>query len=497
MSMHPAGSSCSKCLSSAKPDNSHFVQSGTKNFSCAFECDPYFEKSALNLCLTPFFLIFQIQMHFADLMAVQNIYRFAFAAAGSLLGVDSRDVEFIALTTSRLASGTPTSIRAKMLIDRTKLSGQKVESIFSMSRINEFLPKASNPIISISFIDVNVANISSNQSTGIGNGQSVQEGNSAISRVGLGLAIGLPLGACLILAYITIEIRRRFRTKLQIESSCVLTSSQLTHQTENCQENTTITPVDPIGDEQPIERPIFVRDEIVLQFSSDIPPDVPPIDLKSEHRDVAKHSVRQINFGDLQVQEEISQGSFKSVYRAVWRGGERNRQGEERDLTVALLVLRNGGGMAGEIDVFETLGCHPHLTRLLAITTDLSGRQCLITEYASRGSLDQVIQALADQQRVVSDMVLLTACMQICDGMEVLSEHRLIHRDLAARNVLVFSFDENYRRDVLVKISDYGLTVEGNYVQFSTSSVSGGVPMRWMPPEVREVLEQRFVLLKV
>ena len=139
--------------------------------------------------------------------------------------------------------------------------------------------------------------------------------------------------------------------------------------------------------------------------------------------------------------------------------------------------------MAREIEVFETLGCHPHLTKLLAVSTNPSGCQCLITEYAALGSLDHVLHEYADRHQHISDLVLLTACMQICDGMEVLIEHQLIHRDLAARNVLVFSFHESNKRSVSVKITDYGLTVAGSYVQLSTSSVNCGVPVRWMPPE--------------
>ena len=45
--------------------------------------------------------------------------------------------------------------------------------------------------------------------------------------------------------------------------------------------------------------------------------------------------------------------------------------------------------------------------------------------------------------------------------MEALAVEGLVHRDLAARNVLVFEFKPNEPRATRVKVSDFGLAVNG------------------------------------
>ncbi len=69
--------------------------------------------------------------------------------------------------------------------------------------------------------------------------------------------------------------------------------------------------------------------------------------------------------------------------------------------------------------------------------------------------------------------------------MEAIAEHKMVHRDIAARNILVFSFDNNDRRRVQVKICDYGLTrdVAASTEYAYTKSGDGDRPLRWMSPE--------------
>ena len=474
-----AGGACSPCPTSAKPINSHFVRPTYDANNCTFECDSAFSKSASNFCLTPIKILFQVQMSYDSFLALQNIYRFAFAAAGSSLVLDAQDIEF----TQSIRRTNAISIIAKILVNSSKITAQIVEDSFAVSRINQHLPPNLDPILNIVSLDLDRLNVTANSSQIFVTGKSIQNTDIASGykinfQTILGLAIGLPLGTCLLAFCVAAGIRHKFRASRQTKSLYVLPCSQEAAVSVESDENVAITTMDNSEIQHPFSNP--------LQITSNISNHILAQPLHDpQHQTPVKHSVRQIDFSEILVGNEISQGSFKSVYQAIWTKGGDSCPGEGANMTVAVLVLRQGGGMAREIEVFETLGCHPHLTRLLAVTTDPSGRQCLVTEFASRGSLDQVLHDLADRQREVSHLVLVTMCMQICDGMEVLSEHRLIHRDLAARNVLVFKFDECCRRDVLVKISDYGLTVEGSYVQLATSSVGEGVPVRWMPPEVR------------
>jgi serine/threonine protein kinase len=65
-------------------------------------------------------------------------------------------------------------------------------------------------------------------------------------------------------------------------------------------------------------------------------------------------------------------------------------------VTVALLKVRGLGHaeLEREVEVFVTLGKHPHLAKLLGVTTHPDGEACMLVEYAPCGSLDKVSSTL-------------------------------------------------------------------------------------------------------
>ncbi len=171
--------------------------------------------------------------------------------------------------------------------------------------------------------------------------------------------------------------------------------------------------------------------------------------------------------------QEIGSGSYKRVYKAVWtrpvgeyrtnagrgRSSDNNHASvNRRTQTVAICVPRNNSHISREVAVFEQLGSHEHLTHLLALTVNQQNLPSLVTEYAPRAGLDNVVMDCAERSVRVLDDVWVAVCTQVCLGMQHLERHGLIHRDLAARNVLVFDFDEGLPTWVLVKIADYGRT---------------------------------------
>ena len=194
--------------------------------------------------------------------------------------------------------------------------------------------------------------------------------------------------------------------------------------------------------------------------------------------------IPHIAFEDITMGREIGNGAFKKVFKASW-----SREGKDAT-DVAILVLRQGDcDISQEIKMFETLGRHPNLTRLMATTKNAQGRACLVTEFAPWGSLDSTVGEFVEKGTRLEDTVLLTVAMQVCDGMRALRLHGIVHRDLAARNILVFGFHPSICRSVKVKISDYGLAIKGSYGtsyvhRGTSSSISGGKgPVRWSSPE--------------
>eukprot|EP00960_Hanusia_phi_P057492 763583-Hanusia_phi.AAC.3 len=200
--------------------------------------------------------------------------------------------------------------------------------------------------------------------------------------------------------------------------------------------------------------------------------------------------IQSVDFQHFSNLQQIGSGSFKLVYKARWKQGHRS------DSDVAILLIRGSastgrkGEFEQEVRIFQHLGIHPNLLRLLAVTTEPdSGDHCLVTEFAPKGSLDGILSILADGELTISLLVQLQVARQICDGMVQLSLHDVVHRDLSARNVLVFSLHANDHLGVSVKIADYGLSVLASrgYGESRGSGVStaGATarPVRWMAPE--------------
>ena len=99
----------------------------------------------------------------------------------------------------------------------------------------------------------------------------------------------------------------------------------------------------------------------------------------------------------------------------------------------------------------------------------------IVTEFATHGSLLQLLNALDDEGREMAVEQQLSCFTQIASGMEALASRGITHRDLAARNVLVFD-----ATSLKVKVADFGLAVN----QYGPQTVAGDqVPYRWLAPE--------------
>jgi hypothetical protein len=123
-------------------------------------------------------------------------------------------------------------------------------------------------------------------------------------------------------------------------------------------------------------------------------------------------SIETISFGELTLDREpMASGSSKTVFKATWAQGNKSPQ------QVAVLILTRGGNVKGEIGIFERLGRHPHLVRLLAMSTrPHTGDLCMVLEFAQRGSLDSVLQELSGPgaEQPTHSVLLTVACQVSC-----------------------------------------------------------------------------------
>eukprot|EP00240_Pyramimonas_obovata_P003728 CAMPEP_0118957862 /NCGR_PEP_ID=MMETSP1169-20130426/62326_1 /TAXON_ID=36882 /ORGANISM="Pyramimonas obovata, Strain CCMP722" /LENGTH=362 /DNA_ID=CAMNT_0006905965 /DNA_START=247 /DNA_END=1331 /DNA_ORIENTATION=- len=199
---------------------------------------------------------------------------------------------------------------------------------------------------------------------------------------------------------------------------------------------------------------------------------------------------------------DLGQGSFKSVERGSWHGRE-----------VAVAVMRDGlVQMDRDLLQLGRLGRHPHILTFHGVATSPDGKQHLVTEVASHGSLLDVLADLDDREAQIEPQVLLAmaqqvceamqyiAChevvhrdpqvllamaQQVCEAMQYIACHEVVHRDLAARNVLVFEdLNPADPSSVRVKVSDFGLSRPSCYYQRTATGAGGdALPVRYMPPE--------------
>ena len=139
--------------------------------------------------------------------------------------------------------------------------------------------------------------------------------------------------------------------------------------------------------------------------------------------------------------------------------------------------------MAAEAKVLLGLGRHPHLLRFHGLCKD-GPDQLMVTEYAALGALDRLIARLDEADDETIPFTHKHAMLnQVASGMQALAAEKLIHRDLATRNVLVFGFDASDVSKTAVKVSDFGLTVNGYTATHAYVKNEAATPIRYLAPE--------------
>lgn len=178
----------------------------------------------------------------------------------------------------------------------------------------------------------------------------------------------------------------------------------------------------------------------------------------------------EIHWEDLDLGEEIGQGSFAVVHHGMWNGSD-----------VAVKVFFGNDysektllDYKTEIDIMRRLR-HPNVLLFMgAVYSKENEKLAIVTEFLPRGSLFRTLhrnnQSLDIRRR-------LRMALDVARGMNYL-HHRnppIVHRDLKSSNLLV---DKNWT----VKVGDFGLS-RLKHATFLTTK-SGRGTAHWMAPEV-------------
>ncbi|XP_030538214.1 serine/threonine-protein kinase STY8 isoform X2 [Rhodamnia argentea] len=176
----------------------------------------------------------------------------------------------------------------------------------------------------------------------------------------------------------------------------------------------------------------------------------------------------EICWQDLQLGEEIGQGSYAVVYRGMWKGS---------DVAIKVYVGNEYSedtlqDYKKEIEIMKRLR-HPNVLLFMGAVYSKE-RPAIVTEFMPRGSL---FKTLHKNNQVLDTRHRLRMALDVARGMNYL-HHRnppIVHRDLKSSNLLV---DKNWT----VKVGDFGLSRLKNATLLTAKS-GRGTP-QWMAPEV-------------
>ncbi|CAF2593036.1 unnamed protein product [Rotaria sp. Silwood2] len=178
----------------------------------------------------------------------------------------------------------------------------------------------------------------------------------------------------------------------------------------------------------------------------------------------------------------------KAIYHAQWLPTRDNRP-------EIILLKIDGARTKKEASFYVDLSRHPHIVRTYGLVhehhDDSDNHEInaimLLQEYAHMGSLYDLLQ---ERTKLPDEKILIEIFLQIIDAMSFLAFNNVVHGDLACRNVLVFRFDETNPRNIIVKVTDFGLSRHSKLYSLTPGAAKTTlniVPIRYAAPEILAV----------
>ncbi len=165
----------------------------------------------------------------------------------------------------------------------------------------------------------------------------------------------------------------------------------------------------------------------------------------------------------------------KTIYYADWLPTNQNRP-------EVILLKIDGARAKKQPSFYVDLSRHPHM--VLYMNKIMMKKVMLLQEHASMGSLYDLLQ---ERTKTPNENILIQIFLQIIDAMTFLAFNNVVHADLACRNVLVFRFDEDNPRNIIVKITDFGLSRHSTLYSLAPGAAKTTlniIPVRYVAPEI-------------
>ena len=198
-------------------------------------------------------------------------------------------------------------------------------------------------------------------------------------------------------------------------------------------------------------------------------------------------SIYQLDDSSVEYSKEfpLGEGNFGVVYKGVRTksDGDWEEVAIKEIKDVDTMSAQAHDDMEREVSLMKKLS-HENIVKIRGVLAD-DNNTIIVMEFIREGSLDRYLQV--NRHNIDYPKQLFGYAQNIADGMDYLTQNKIIHRDLAARNILVADQET-------VKISDFGLArVATNdcYVMNSSSNI----PVRWEAIECLTHRKYRYGIL--
>jgi len=179
--------------------------------------------------------------------------------------------------------------------------------------------------------------------------------------------------------------------------------------------------------------------------------------------------IKIIKYNDLNILNQIGEGSFGKVYLGEWAGAR---------VAVKMISGLNDDiiqEICNEVNVMLDVGNHPNVVTFYGLCTD-EGKQCMVLEYFDGGAVSLLITKIQDgHHHELSSSQKWKMMSHAAAGVRYLHMQGVVHRDIATRNLLYRSADYS------VGVADFGMSRSTNSGIHQTQTNIG--PIRWMSPE--------------
>jgi serine/threonine protein kinase len=185
----------------------------------------------------------------------------------------------------------------------------------------------------------------------------------------------------------------------------------------------------------------------------------------------SKYTLEKYQYGtDVRKEHQLYGMSGKIIYNAKWKS---------RRVDPIIIVEMSEQIAEREAQFYLEVNSHNNIIRTLGYIENDLNLTIFIQEFAEHNDLGSV---LMDNEIKLAQPIFKEMFVQIADAMSYVASKKIIHGDLGCRNVLVFRVDPSEPKNILVKLTDFGLA---RWTDRPPANENRSVnPIRFCAPEI-------------